>query len=199
MFDSDVSASSLIAGLKTEIDVSSSITNATYVIWLNTLEQLLYSEVIKEQDIFYASSSNLTPPVAIDLTVLWGEATPPKFEDIVSISIDDIQLKRINLSESSYINDAYWKVGNLVGFNSSLTRGDISLIFNARPALKTVDDHDAIDDGNVMLPYEHLDLMRAKLRGEAYKLVNEDSLAAKWLQDYNTLLDIFKAWVASRG
>ena len=38
----------------------------------------------------------------------------------------------------------------------------------------------------------------AELRGEAYKLCNEDAVAAKWLNDYNALLDSFRQWLVLR-
>ena len=50
-----------------------------------------------------------------------------------------------------------------------------------------------------MLPPELIDLAKAKLRGEAYKLANEDGLAAKWLNDYNVLLETFKVWIQSKA
>ena len=50
-----------------------------------------------------------------------------------------------------------------------------------------------------MVPYEFIDIIKAKLRGEAYKLANEDALAAKWLQDYNAQLQDFAAWVQDKA
>ena len=49
MFDSGIAAADLITGLKDEIDVAQAIPNTEYVFWLNSLQQLLYSEFIKEQ------------------------------------------------------------------------------------------------------------------------------------------------------
>lgn len=51
----------------------------------------------------------------------------------------------------------------------------------------------------VPLPYEFVELVRCKLRGEAYKLINDDALAAKWIGEYNTLLENFKVYIASHG
>ena len=56
-----------------------------------------------------------------------------------------------------------------------------------------------IDNSNVMVPLEFIDLVKAKLRGEAYKLANEDDIAAKWLNDYNILLETFKAWISEKS
>jgi hypothetical protein len=50
-----------------------------------------------------------------------------------------------------------------------------------------------------MLPAEFIELAKAKLRGESYKYANEDGLAAKWLNDYNALLETFKVWVQSKS
>ena len=50
MFDSGISVKDLIEELKTtEVDIALEIPNATYVSWLNSLQQLIYSEIIKEQ------------------------------------------------------------------------------------------------------------------------------------------------------
>ena len=50
MFDSGISVKDLVEELKTtEVDIALEIPNATYVSWLNSLQQLLYSEIIKEQ------------------------------------------------------------------------------------------------------------------------------------------------------
>ena len=55
------------------------------------------------------------------------------------------------------------------------------------------------DTDNVMVPLEFIDLVKAKLRGEAYKLANEDVLSAKWLNDYNILLENFKMWISEKN
>ena len=50
MFDSGISVKDLVNELKTsEIDIALEIPNAIYVSWLNSLQQLLYTEIIKEQ------------------------------------------------------------------------------------------------------------------------------------------------------
>jgi len=70
---------------------------------------------------------------------------------------------------------------------------EMVIVYLVRPIVKTT----AVS-GNVMVPYEFIDLITAKLRGEAYKLCNEDAVAAKWLNDYNALLESFKQWLAIR-
>ena len=87
---------------------------------------------------------------------------------------------------------------NNLAYNVLFQPKEIRIIYFVKPKLNAVDENDNIEPGNVMLPIEFIDLVKAKLRGEAYKLSNEDSLAAKWLNDYNILLETFKAWLNSK-
>jgi len=198
VFDSGISASDLIEELKSEIDVASIIANATYVTWLNTLEQMLYSEIIQEQSALYSETIDTTVPIEIDLTSDIEGVDTPTFEDTITIYIDELQLMKATLDEARYLNNIYWKLGDAISFKTDKESGALSILYNIRPVLKTVDENDAIQDGNVMLPYEHIDLMRAKLRAEAYKIANEANNAANWINDYNALLEVFKEWVQSR-
>jgi hypothetical protein len=76
----------------------------------------------------------------------------------------------------------------------------MTIVHIVKPALVTVTSHGNISEGvNVMVPIEFIDLVKSKLRGEAYKLANEDALAAKWLNDYNTLLETFRAWITEKA
>jgi hypothetical protein len=197
MFDSGITASSFVAGLKTEVDIALSIANSTYVMWLNSLEQLLYSEFIKEQK----AVSIATPPA--DTIPITNAALDPdtgesriRFEDIHTVFADGVQLEKSTLNSGSVFPDTYFKNGNDIGYNREDVE-EITIVYFVRPALITLTE-ETIGAGNVMLPYEFLDLVKAKLRGEAYKLVNEDDTAAKWLNDYNVLLENFKAWLGLR-
>lgn len=201
MFDSGIAAADLITGLKDEIDVAQAIPNTEYVFWLNSLQQLLYSEFIKEQ----RKVTIISPTagvISIDDEVLdpsEGESRL-RFEDIYRVYADGTELTKATLSSGAIFPNAYYKVGKDIGYNVEGV-SDMVIIYFARPELITVDDDDdTIDeDAIVMLPYEFLDLVKARLRGEAYKLANEDDTAAKWLNDYNVLLENFKNWLTRRN
>ena len=321
MFDSGISASSLISGLKDEIDVAIPISNKSYVESLNSLEQLLYTEIIKEQKSAFCEAS-----VTVDLSQIpvgSGEKAI-SFEDIYAVyDRCGTQLKKTNLASSDIFSACWYKDGNKLGsktniyttlpnrkstplykftfhemsdtsygisgvseklpdtviipskynekpvtillsssgFDENVKRiivpnsvtgisggffdncvnciveipasvitfgADIftlesnnivvceegsqaetycidnniayyydilSFIYFVRPTLKTVNSSDVVGSGNVMLPVEFIDLAKAKLRADAYKIANEDALAAKWIADYNVLLENFKAWM----
>lgn len=197
MFDSGISAKDLVTQLKDEVDIAVPIPNLTYIQWLNSLEQLVYTEIIQEQG--KIELKPVPPPsIGIDaLSVPSGE-NAIRFEDIYSVYADNKQLIKSTLMSGNVFRDAYYKDGNDLGYALNEPPNRFTIIYIVRPALKTVDSNDVINSGNVMLPIEFIDFVKAKLRGEAYKLANEDALAAKWLNDYNVLLENFKAWIAAK-
>ena len=199
MFDSGISVKSLVEELKnTEVDIALEIPDKTYAEWLNSLLQLLYTEVIKEQKekVFY-------PPFANNLIELStmaesGENTP-RFEDIHAVYADDKQLMKSTVTSGVIFHDTFYKNNNNLVYNTKTTPATIKIIYYVKPELITTTSHGNVNDTNVMVPVEFIDLVKAKLRGEAYKLANEDSIAAKWLNDYNILLETFKAWIAEKS
>ena len=191
MFDSGISVKDLIDELKDEVDIALEITDATYITWLNSLQQLLYTDVIKEQ-----KKTVLKPPFehnTIDMSLISGNSeNKPRFEDIHAVYADDIQLIKSTVASGVIFPNTFYKNNNELAFNTTVN-GNLTVVYYDKPAL--------IKDGSekVALPIEFIELAKSKLRGEAYKLANEDSIAAKWLNDYNVLLATFKAWLSTKA
>lgn len=199
MFDSGISVKNLIEELKnTEVDIALDIPNATYVSWLNSLQQLLYTEVIKEQ-----RKTVLKPTLASPISILSipteNNENRPYFEDIHAIYADNTQLIKSTLTSGVIFPNTFYKDNNNIGYNTNFTPTELTIVYIVKPALVTVTEKDEINDANVMIPIEFIDLVKAKLRGEAYKLANEDSIAAKWLNDYNVHVETFKAWITEKS
>lgn len=198
MFDSGITASTLISDLKNEIDVALDIPDMQYVEWLNSTEQLLYTEIIKEQ-----KAKELTPDTAcvIDLADIEVDSSEEKirYEDIYAVFADTTQLKKTTLTSGHIFPDTWFKTENKLGYSIAKNADTIKIIYFVKPKLKSVDDTDGITGGNVKIPIEFIDLIKAKLRGEAYKLANETASAAIWLNDYNSALENFKAWVSAKS
>lgn len=197
MFDSGIIVEDLVAQLKNEVDVAIPIPNESYVSWLNALEQLLYTELIQEQGKIELTGE-FNSPIGIDTLSVKSSENAIRFEDIYAIYADSTQLIESTLASGVIFPNTYYKIDNNIGLNLKNRPEKLKIIYIVRPALKTVDSNDNINQANVMLPIEFIDLAKAKLRGEAYKVANEDSLAAKWLNDYNVLLETFKAWISGK-
>jgi len=75
----------------------------------------------------------------------------------------------------------------------------IEIIYFIKPLLKTVNDKDEVQGGNVMLPIEFIEIAKSKLRAEAYMIENEYTPAANWINNYNILLENFKQWLTDKA
>lgn len=292
MFDSGVLVSDLISDLKAEVDVAPVIEDKSYIGWLNSLQQLVYSEIVKEQGKIEVDNIENKAISLDELTVPQGE-DKIRYEDIHAVYADGTQLIESTLASGVIFPDTYYRVDNKLGVNinknfkktikryvgdSVPTGKSVKLVCVHTPTggdnttvggssvinidtftsiligsemtnceewygvdltgqtiteiadfvtLETCVEHnedwyavfeaighknikviyfvrpELIDEKNytakkVMVPVEFIDLVKAKLRGEAYKLMNEDAFAAKWLNDYNVLLEDFRAWVEDK-
>ena len=200
MFDSGVSVRKLIEELNIEVDIALDIPEETYVQWLDALQQVLYTEIIKEQKKAVITRP-FTSPISISSSISVPEnESRPRFEEIRTIYAHDdkdntTQLIKSTLASGTIFPNTFYKDNNDIGYNTSFTPSKMTIVYIVKPALV----RDALGDVNVMVPVEFIELVKAKLRGEAYKLVNEGGIAATWLNDYNVLLETFKVWVAEKA
>ena len=194
MFDSKIKASALIEQIEDEADIAVPITKESYVSWLNAVEQLLYTELIREQGKIVLDGA-FGSVIDIDTLDVPSGENAVRFEDIHTIYADQTQLIKSTVASGVIFPDTYYKIGNDIGLNLKKEPSKVKIIYFVKPELKTSDN---ISAKNVMIPIEFIDLVKAKLRGEAYKVANEGELAAMWINDYNILLETFKAWLSGK-
>ena len=194
MFNSGISVKELVDELITEVDIALDIPQSTYVQWLNALQQVLYTEIIKEQR-KTVLESNLDNPISLSLITVGDDENRPRFEDIYAVYADDVQLMKSTVASGDIFPNTFYKSNNDIGYHTDKTPKAFTIVYIVKPALVA----NEINDAKVMVPIEFIDLVKAKLRGEAYKLANEDEIAANWLTDYNVLLETFKMWVTERS
>lgn len=201
MFDSGISVESFIKDIKSEADIAPDITDTKYISWINALEQVLYSDIIREQrkvDIDKADIEVLNSegecinkvPIETD-----ENEADVRFEDIISVFKGETQLIKTSLLSGGIFDDCWFNNGSALWVNTTFKNEDkkITVFYHVRPAEKSSANEEVIN-----LPAEFMDLMYSYVRAEAYKYANEDALSAKWQAEYNARLEIFKAWVDAR-
>lgn len=288
MFDSGITAKDLINEVKGEVDVALPIPNASYVTWLNSLEQFLYSSIIREQNKVTAPTP-YTGTVRLSALPIASNEAPIRFEDIYTVYADTEQLIKTNTASGTVFGGCYWKYNNDMAYSVAKTPDRLDIIYYAKPALKAVDNNDNIIEANpyemypqkyidntpsmegetfvfindtdkditnwpinrwsthydtqmfytfsktipkatkwycrttrdaddvdgpgyievlnqvmdtnynVMIPIEFIELVKSKLRAEAYMIENEYTPAANWMNNYNVLLENFKQWLSERA
>ncbi len=194
MFDSNVNAETLVTEILNEADVAPEISKEPLISHLCALEQLMYSEIVREQGEIEISDFAGDVISLLEVEVPNGERNLA-FENIHAVFADDTQLIKTTALSGTVFSDVYFKISGNLGLNLKNKPSTIRIVYFVAPALKTSENY---AEYNVMLPVEFIELARAKLRAEAYKLANEDELCAKWLNDYNVLLEDLKMWIASK-
>lgn len=203
MFDSGITAEDIIGQVKSEADIALPVSDECCIQWLNAAERLLYTEIIKEQGMMQFGFVWRPVPGAVTETIdlskpsaaVSDEEDTPSFEDVYAVYSDGVQLIRSTLTSGGIFPNTYYGNGISLTVHLSKYPGTVEVYYNVKPKLITLDN---MGSRKVRVPVEFIDLIKAKLRGEAYKLANEGELAAVWLNDYNALLETFKEWVASR-
>lgn len=183
MYESSITAKDVIETVEAEADIALGIPVKTYLRWLNELEQLLYSQFIRDLDARLVTAEN---------GVIEADCAE---EDIVFVYCGTDMLAKISPEMLPLMsNDNFYAVsGGRIITQYGAPKYTIYVL--ERPVCKTESNYST---ETVKLPVEFIELVYSKLRGEAYKLANEDGLAAKWLADFNAKLEDFNVWLAGR-
>ena len=193
MYDSGITIAALESQINGEADISTSISSSVYIRWVNIVQQLLYADLI--EDFRYAIVTTSGDITLADIVVGDDEAAV-SYDDIIKIyTSGGAELEKVSAITAASIpdKDYYYFDGEKAKLHCIDAYESVTVIYKARPALATSTDDE------IYIPYEWTEMLAAKVRGEIYKLANEDNLAAKWLNDYNTQLESFKVWIAKRN
>lgn len=183
IYNSKKTAQAVIDEVINEADISLYITVPTYLRWLNALEQSIYGSVVKGTVEEKVKGTGGKIPVT------------KAVEDITAIYAGTDALAKVSAELLPLVgNSNFYAISNgevLTNYGDA----EFTVYYTERPPLKTESNYNT---ETVKLPAEFLELAYCKLRGEAYKLANEDGLAAKWLADYNAQIADFAVWHEQR-
>lgn len=202
MFYSSVSANILARDIESELNIAPHFPASTFAGIINSVEQLLYSEIIRE--IKGGGSYKICADGVIDLSKIpvGEDEDNVKCTDVTRIRLYTVgiytDLVRLDADEAEIngYNHFYTVMSpDKVLVNKSYV--DFTVFYIVRPKPKTVYGDSLIPD-RIYLPDEFIPLLSARIRGELCKLIGDDNQAAKWLNDYNTYLDDFTLFINGR-
>ncbi len=192
MFSASVTVAQLLDSVIDGIGLFLPQDRAFYRDTLNECLCRLYTELIAEvrsMNVFAAGDliqlSSLSPI---------PDAAPIREQDVCGVSATGKRLYYLPPAQFDMRDDRgfYTVQDGAVRLSlPDLPRNNLALFYLVCPMHFNADN----EDTPVPFPDEFLPLLRAKLRGEAFRLANEDALAAKWLGEYNTLLDEFRLYL----
>ncbi len=197
MYESSMSAAQLIALARDGVDIAPDIGDEYYLLWLNALESLLYSGVVR----CTRSAECAVEDGRVDLAII----TPPEGEsgpracDVCAVFADGRELVRAD--EGALVRypaqPAFCASGLTLTLQSPAGIPDkVTVLWRVRPALKT---EQTMRTAPVALPDEFLPMAFDYLTGKAYALVSEDVQAANRLASYNAALADFELWNRAVG
>lgn len=200
MYDSGITAKNFIDSVKEESDITIVIPDASWYRWLASVEQILYTEVFQEYDVIKVDVSDSSEEVTVTLkdAVVASDCATLTFDDVIAVFMDYLELERSGETAALQYPEKplyYTDYSGKLYARSPIYAEQMVIVYRKRPPVKT----ETSTTAHVMVPVEWLDLVGAKLRGEAYKIANEDGLSAKWLNDYNTQLESLKVWASKRN
>lgn len=193
MFRSGMTVAELFAVLRDDVDISLSIGDELLFVWLNAVQNMLYSELIREQR--YTEVSGKGDAVLYTELSRGVDEAVPEARDIEAVFADGVEARRVSGGIGRILHGdrpSWYDGGNAVCMILPDNAELVQIAHIIRPA-------DAELDSEVCVPREFIPMVLSRLRGEMYRIANEDGLASKWLSDYNTELETFKLWCAQHG
>lgn len=133
MFDSGIGVADLITEIRKSADISVPVSEELLLESYNRTEQLLYSEIIKEQDTM--SVIEATEGIFdIDLTsISMPDYALLRYEDILSVYVGGRELTPTNLNSVAVMRNSFCKYNNGLRIHSN--GGAVDIMYYVRPSL----------------------------------------------------------------
>ena len=189
--------------LRGEVNIAIPISDEMFCTHINTLEQFLYTDFIKQQK---RAEIQTLGELIIDINSIITEADErtPVYEDIMKLYGYTLNA-RVEYTKGSmtagrtfFGKPLYWKDGVNLAFSPMLNMVPdmIEIIYYVRPKLKTPTNMTELE---IMVPIEFMPMVYAYLRCEMYKLAVNVTSSAQWANEYNAWLETFTQWIVNRN
>lgn len=192
MFICNTNAKTLLDETVEELKLYGNIPRATFRRVLNETLGRLYNEVVYE--VREAAGKSVSGEIALSSLPVSADSSNVREEDVLRVFHAGSELQYLPPRRFALVsnNDGnfYTVQDGKILLSPSFSGYTLQVSYLRRPR-----PYSEGDEGRMLpMPEEYVSLVRAKLRGEIYKLANEDALSAKWLGEYNATLPAFAAY-----
>lgn len=197
MFQSSITVGKLIEQVEQEMGLYREIDRTVYLTALNECLCRLYKEVIDERASAYCVSEE--GKISYGSIPIAAGQESVRAADIRGVRYAETPLQYLPPDKFATVKsaDGDFYTTKKDGIYLTPTRSTTKLFITYTVCPQRFGAGDL--NGAVPFPNEYLFVLRAKLRGEVYKLANEDALAAKWLAEYNEGVAAFAAAYGTKG
>ena len=184
MFDSGITVKALFEQINGEADIAPDVSADVLLQSYNGLIKALYRDIIKNEKMQEYESISESGVVLLD-----GNA-----EDVYRVYTEDFfELEKVNLTFALVTSRMCWYVSAKDKITLKNFDGESCYVVT----YEIPEDADSVEfEGNVPVPLDFVDMVKAKIRGDMYNISNDDDLSSKWYGVYNTRLDDFRMWIA---
>lgn len=184
MFDSGITVKALFEQINGEADIAPDVSADVLLQSYNGLIKALYRDIIKNEKMQEYESISESGVVLLD-----GNA-----EDVYRVYTEDFfELEKVNLTFALVTSRMCWYVSGADTITLKNFDGEFCYVVT----YEIPEDADSVEfEGNVPVPLDFVDMVKAKIRGDMYNISNDDDLSSKWYGVYNTRLDDFRMWIA---
>ena len=159
MYKSGMTAGALFKILREDVDISLSVDDSLLLLWLDALQQMLYSEIIREQ--------RLTRIVGEGDAVLYTslscgvDESIPEARDIVGVFADNVEAQRVSGGIGRILHGerpSWYDGDSAICMMLPVPAREVQIAHVVRPLAATV-------DSEVCVPPEFLPMVLSRLRG----------------------------------
>lgn len=191
MYESSMRVRELIDLARASTDIAPEIDDGYYLLWLNSLQSLIYTGILRSTSLKECSVQDGVVDLAL-VEARFGEAAV-RGCDVRSVYVGSRELVRVGADTflAHPEKSCFYAEGDKLHLNCPYgVGGRARLAVTVRPERKTEDGMSSF----VALPDEFLPMALDYLVGCAYALVCEDNQAANRFASYNAALDAFTEW-----
>jgi len=193
MFTSSVKVADFIIDIKAQMD--NPYSDTAIVGWINEVEQMIYSEIIKDykEHIFTVGTAETEVPIALS----YVEDLITKtflFEDIRKVEVKHGTSAYNEYSSTSlaYVPDySFYKTGEKLGYSNPKDGDSVKVIFKEIPVMKLAANKAS---EYLNLPNSFLKIHKYYAFAQILKLKREFAESGNWINDYNAALSDFRLW-----